>query len=197
MRREAFALSRIADSSRSLPWMIDELARTFRHTTDVNRMNRIVASALTFVLALCACTEESAWRGPVAATLGTQKVLDYKAYRALPEFAEANLSYGERISQQCQKCHTLDARGAHKDGPNLSGFLGRPVAARERFAYSRAMRDSEFTWTPRALDAWLAAPEAFLPGNDMQFDGVANPAARRALIAYLLQATDPQASGAE
>jgi cytochrome c len=51
------------------------------------------------------------------------------------------------------------------------------------------LANAEFTWTPRALDAWLAQPARFLPGNLMSFPGVRDPAARDDLIAYLLKVT--------
>jgi cytochrome c len=47
-----------------------------------------------------------------------------------------------------------------------------------------------FVWTPRTLDAWLAAPFAFLPGNRMSFPGLSERQDRNELIAYLLQYTD-------
>ena len=44
-------------------------------------------------------------------------------------------------------------------------------------------------WTPRALDAWLARPARFLPGNRMTFPGIADAGDRADLIAWLLEAT--------
>ena len=49
---------------------------------------------------------------------------------------------------------------------------------------------SNFVWTPRALDAWLAQPFGFLPGNRMTFPGLLGRTDRDAVIAYLLQQTD-------
>jgi cytochrome c len=60
---------------------------------------------------------------------------------------------------------------------------------RDGFAYSPALAEANFVWTPRALDAWLAQPGRFLPGNSMSFAGVFNPQDRNNLIAYLLEAT--------
>ncbi|NNF41188.1 MAG: hypothetical protein HKN64_07395 [Woeseiaceae bacterium] len=49
--------------------------------------------------------------------------------------------------------------------------------------------DADFVWTPRALDAWLAQPGRFLPGNRMSFAGLMQQSQRDDLIAYLLHVT--------
>ena len=74
-------------------------------------------------------------------------------------------------------------------GPGLHEFFGTKAGSREGFPYSEALRESEFVWTPRALDAWLAQPGRFLPGNRMTFAGVMRQEDRDALIAYLLEVT--------
>jgi cytochrome c len=51
------------------------------------------------------------------------------------------------------------------------------------------MRNADFVWTPAALNAWLAQPGRFLPGNRMTFAGVLKQSDRDDLIAYLLGAT--------
>ena len=67
--------------------------------------------------------------------------------------------------------------------------IGLAAGTREGFPYSAALREADFIWTPRALDAWLAQPGRFLPGNRMTFAGVMRQDDRDALIAYLLEAT--------
>ena len=124
-----------------------------------------------------------------AATLGEQQILDNAAYLAEPRYASADRNRGERQAQMCLACHSLDAGGRNMLGPALHGFFGREVGAVEDFAYSPAIREADFVWTPRALDAWLREPARFLPGNRMIFAGVADAEDRDALIAYLLEAT--------
>lgn len=74
-------------------------------------------------------------------------------------------------------------------GPNLYGLFGRPAGTAPGFPYSRALAEADFVWTPRALDAWLAEPARFLPGNAMAYPALASPGDRAALIASLLRQT--------
>ena len=48
------------------------------------------------------------------------------------------------------------------------------------------------TWSYDDLDAFLAGPQAYVPGTSMAFAGVRDPDARAAIIAWLrLQADTP------
>lgn len=125
-----------------------------------------------------------------AATLGQQDRLPASDYLALPDYADADRDHGRQLAFTCRACHTLEPGAAHMIGPNLHGMFGRNAGTREGFDYSEAMRESGFVWTPRALDAWLKEPGAFLPGNRMSFIGVSSKSERRDLIAYLLVATE-------
>jgi cytochrome c len=126
---------------------------------------------------------------PTAATLGEQTVLTSSEYLATAAYANADLEKGERQAMICRACHSFEEGGAHMIGPNLHGMFGQPVGTQVGFAYSKAVQDADFTWTPRALDAWLAQPAQFLPGNMMSFAGVRKETDRANLIAYLLEAT--------
>ena len=72
-------------------------------------------------------------------------------------------------------------------------MFGRPAGTSPGFDYSPALASAGFVWTPAALDAWLAAPSQFLPGNRMAFAGIQRESDRNALIAYLLRASDEAA----
>ncbi len=124
-----------------------------------------------------------------AATLGEQTILAAAEHLSMPPYAGADRRQGEKQAQLCKACHSLEAGGPNMVGPALYGFFGRPVGAVEDFDYSAAIRDADFVWTPRALDAWLRQPARFLPGNRMSYPGVAGADERAALIAYLLEVT--------
>ena len=127
-----------------------------------------------------------------AATLGEQQLLAASDHLASPAYAAADSERGRQLAFSCRACHTLEPGGAHMIGPNLGGMFGEKAGTREGFDYSEAIRESNFVWTPRALDAWLRAPATFLPGNRMTFIGVSSEGDRRDLIAHLLIATETE-----
>lgn len=116
-------------------------------------------------------------------------IMSERAYLADPQYADADLERGELLSLACVACHTLDAGQDHGLGPNLSGMFGATAARQSSFEYSQALVEAEMVWTPRSLDAWLAAPASFVPGTRMVFAGYSASEDRRDLIAYLLNAT--------
>jgi cytochrome c len=99
--------------------------------------------------------------------------------------AAGNAAAGARQYLQCRACHTVAPGGAHGTGPNLAGIMGARAGSKPGYAYSPAMKGAAFTWTAAEMDAFLAKPNARLPGNKMAFAGMPSAAARRDLIAYL------------
>ena len=55
--------------------------------------------------------------------------------------------------------------------------------------YSDALKNSGITWDATTINTWITKPAAMVPGTKMAFLGVANPAVRANIIAYLEQAT--------
>jgi cytochrome c2 len=55
------------------------------------------------------------------------------------------------------------------------------------FDYSDAHAVSVVSWTPEAIETWLADPAAFVPGTKMKFTGYQSAADRRDVVAYLLR----------
>lgn len=98
--------------------------------------------------------------------------------------ADAELAAGERVFRnQCMGCHAVEA-GLNRAGPTLHGLFGRKAGSLEGFNYSRAMREADLVWTPETLDAFLAEPNAVVPGTIMVFWGLRSDDRRR-VIAYL------------
>jgi cytochrome c len=84
----------------------------------------------------------------------------------------------------CALCHGVKP-GEKRIGPSLAGIAGRPAAATPGFAYSPAMVKSRIRWDDAQLNAFIAAPQKSVPGTKMIYAGMADPAKRKALIAYL------------
>jgi cytochrome c len=88
---------------------------------------------------------------------------------------------GPQAFERCIACH-----GDKADlGPSLSGVVGRRAASRDDFRYSRALSRCGVVWTEQNLDAFLRAPEQFVPGTRMPFEGIALDAERTAVIQHL------------
>jgi cytochrome c len=100
-------------------------------------------------------------------------------------FARAqDATAGEAVFAQCTACHSLD--GSNGIGPSLRGIIGRKAGSSPGFRYSRAMKNLRSNWDEAALDAYIADPQATVPGNLMPFSGIVDKKQRDDLIAFLL-----------
>jgi cytochrome c len=100
--------------------------------------------------------------------------------------AAASPEKGEQTFKRCHACHTIEQDGAHGNGPNLWGVVGRPVASAEGFGkYSMALRATGGAWTAERIDNFLTNPHEDIEGTRMPFIGLDQPQARADLIAWL------------
>lgn len=88
------------------------------------------------------------------------------------------------FKQQCAVCHTTNLSDPMRQGPPLVRIVGRAAGRIEGFHYSDGLAKADFTWDEARLDAWLANPQAVIPGVIMAYRQ-ARPETRAAIIAYL------------
>jgi len=98
---------------------------------------------------------------------------------------------GQLFAKDCASCHSPDHNGV---GPMLSGVVGRHAGRAPSYPYSDAVHAANITWTPGALDRWLANPGLVIPGTRMP---ISVPLAqdRRDLIAFLAHMAVVHAAG--
>lgn len=104
---------------------------------------------------------------PLGAATGERQAL------AVPEGAFA----------ACAACH--GAAAAANPGPDLRGVLGRPAGRAPGYRYSRAMRTARIVWDAATLDAFIANPQAVVPGTTMPYAGEPDAERRAQIIAAL------------
>lgn len=157
-------------------------------------MRFLVLPSLLLALAACGPSQPSP-SGPAAAPAPEVSAEEMQARIAAlpPPYNEASYEAGRRVFAQCRSCHTINAGGGNRVGPNLHGVFGREVGTAEGFTYSQPVQDADFVWDADHLDHWLANPQTFLPGNRMAFAGVRDETQRRDVIAYLMAETAPAA----
>ncbi len=109
------------------------------------------------------------------------------AIAAVPAHA-GDAAKGEKVFKKCKACHTTDAGGKNKVGPNLHGIVGKAAGTVEGFKYSKALLEAAeggLVWDEANLDAFLTKPKKFIKKTKMSFAGVKKDEQRADLIEYL------------
>ncbi|UQR64722.1 c-type cytochrome [Bradyrhizobium sp. C-145] len=102
----------------------------------------------------------------------------------MPLPAARSLDGATLFKQQCAVCHTTNLSEPMRQGPPLVKIVGRPAGKLDGFRYSENLAKADFAWDEAKLDAWLANPQAVVPGVVMAYRQ-AKPETRAAIITYL------------
>ncbi len=95
---------------------------------------------------------------------------------------------GEKVFKKCAACHKVGEGAKNSTGPILNGIVGEKAGIVEGFKFSKAMLEAGekgLVWDATTLDAYLADPKGYVPGNKMSFAGLKKAEDRAAVIAYL------------
>ncbi len=89
------------------------------------------------------------------------------------------------FNNHCRTCHSMD-EGDNRMGPTLHDLDGSRAGASEGYNYSDAMASSDVVWDAETLDAFIADPDAVVPGNAMKpYSGLADEEVRARIVSYL------------
>jgi cytochrome c len=87
--------------------------------------------------------------------------------------------------EACTACHSYQQNEPLLEGPPLWGVIGRNVASVDGYEYSSALRATGGAWNRARLDRFLANPQVFAPGTNMDVGGVRDAAERAAVLDFL------------
>lgn len=90
----------------------------------------------------------------------------------------------KEAKKRCASCHTFDAGGVHKTGPNLHGIFGKKHAAKAGYKYSKAIQAVPGVYDYEAMNKWLKNPQKVAKGTKMALK-VKKDATRADIIKYL------------
>ena len=114
-----------------------------------------------------------------------EEKVDIAALLALGE-----ISHGEKVFKKCAACHLVNKGGENKIGPALYGVLGRKVASKSDYKYSKAMAAYDKNWTFEEMNGYLKKPQSYIKGTKMAFAGLRKEKDRASVILYLNQNSD-------
>ena len=114
-----------------------------------------------------------------------EEKIDISALLAL-----GDVSHGEKVFKKCSACHLVNKGGENKIGPALYGIIGRKVASKKDYKYSKAMAAYDKDWTFEEMNGYLKKPQSYIKGTKMAFAGLRKEKDRASVILYLNQNSD-------
>ncbi len=107
---------------------------------------------------------------------------------AVPAAAQ-NVRMGEEVFGRCALCHDIGEGARNRQGPVLTGVIGRRAASVPDFPYSAALAaagEAGMVWDVDTMSAFIAKPRHAQPGTGMIFAGLRNAADIADVVAYIM-----------
>ena len=110
---------------------------------------------------------------------------------AVPMIAAATVAAGTEVFRKCAACHTAEAGGANKTGPNLHNIVGDAIGDRGGFKTTDSLKAiAGGKWDYATLEDYLEDPKRLAPKGSMSFAGLKKPEDRAAVIKFLMSNTE-------
>ena len=126
----------------------------------------------------------------VAATTATTSSNTAEAVDISVLLALGSVEKGKKIFKKCAACHSINAGGGNKIGPNLWNVMFRPVGIITDYKYSKALSSYGKEWTWQEMNGFLIKPAKWIKGNKMGFAGLKNDEDRASILLYLNENSD-------
>jgi cytochrome c len=101
----------------------------------------------------------------------------------------ADAAKGKKVFRKCVACHTFDASGKNRVGPNLFGVVGQKIGNVKGYRYSKsypAAGAKGVTWTTENIEEYLINPRKFI----QKVTG--NPSARSKMVFRMSKKSERQ-----
>ena len=104
--------------------------------------------------------------------------------------ASANLDEGKKLSKKCAACHSFNAGGPNKVGPNLWNVLNREMGKVDGYKYSKALTAFGGEWDYSSLNKFLLKPKEYMKGTKMNYAGLKKENDRANILLWLRSLAD-------
>ena len=101
-----------------------------------------------------------------------------------------NIDHGKKVFKKCAACHLINKGADNKIGPALYGVIGRKVASKQDYKYSKAMASYDKNWTFEEMNGYLKKPQKYIKGTKMAFAGLKKEKDRASVILYMNSKSD-------
>ena len=107
--------------------------------------------------------------------------------------ASADIDAGKKLSKKCAACHSFNAGGPNKVGPNLWNVLNREMGQVDGYKYSKALNAFGGEWNFSSLNKFLLKPKEYMKGTKMNYAGLKKEKDRADILLWLRSLSDTPA----